>query len=477
MLPYNQFIDIHCHPTMKPYGKSFARDGSNKGQSPNPRSKTSLWNYDPPTFTDKLINNIASLTKFRQSDFSSSLFGETGIMFVCLYPPEQGFFKTKLGNTLSDLALDLVTGLGKPRINYLQSNCDYFEDLLNEYHFLQSHENKIVRIKKKNATYKIITKSSDLSHNTILADRTIFVVITIEGAHSFFSGWNFDKKEPLNSDEEVLANIDRVKSWTHKPLFISLAHHFYNGICGHSLSMEKFLRKFIEQEYGSNFGVTRLGEKVIHRLLDKNSGRILIDVKHMNLKNRFWYYNLLDSDYASENIPIVVSHGAVNGYKNAHGSTTFPGSPDLFYKRDINFYDDELLRIARSNGLFGIQIDERRIASNVMLWSLSGKFRNKELLFHFSKLVWNQIEHVAKVLDNSGFPAWDTVCLGSDYDGIVNPIPGYWTQEDIQHLDDNLLIHANNFLKKYPLSQKAEPEEVIFKFKCGNALQFLKRNY
>jgi hypothetical protein len=186
---------------------------------------------------------------------------------------------------------------------------------------------------------------------------------------------------------------------------------------------------------------------------------------------------LLDSDYASENIPIVVSHGAVNGYKNAHGSTTFPGSPDLFYKRDINFYDDELLRIARSNGLFGIQIDERRIASNVMLWSLSGKFRNKELLFHFSKLVWNQIEHVAKVLDNSGFPAWDTVCLGSDYDGIVNPIPGYWTQEDIQHLDDNLLIHANNFLKKYPLSQKAEPEEVIFKFKCGNALQFLKRNY
>lgn len=476
MLPYNQFIDIHCHPTMKPFGKSFTRKGNNRGQSPNPRNTTSLWNYDPPTLTDKLINNIASLTKFRQSDFTSSVNGETGILFVCLYPPEQGFFKNRLGNTLSDLALDLVTGLGKPRINYLQANCNYFKDLCNEYNFLTSHQDKLVKIKKKHATYKILKNSADLSSHTLLADKTIFIVVTIEGAHSFFSGWDTEKKQPADSDEQILANIDTVKSWEHSPLFIGLAHHFYNGICGHSISMDKFLRKFIDQDYGTDFGISPLGEKVIHRLLDNDSKRILIDVKHMNLKNRIRYYEMLESDYAGK-VPVVVSHGAVNGYKDVTGKTNFPDSPDLFYKRDINSFDDELVRIAKSNGIFGIQIDERRIASNIMLWTLGGKLRNKHTLFHCSKLVWNQIEHVAKVLDKAGFPPWDLACLGSDYDGIVNPIPGYWTQEDIQHLDDNLLLHAANFLKKNKFSQKAEPEEIIYKFKCGNAMRFLTDNY
>ena len=477
MLPYNQFIDIHCHPTMKPYGKSFRRNGTSRGQSPNPRNKTSLWNYDPPTIADKLINNIASLTKFRQSDFTSSVTGETGIMFVCLYPPEQGFFKTKLGNTLSDLALDLVTGLGKPRINYLQANCDYFKDLCNEYDFLISHQSKIVRVKKKHVTYKILQRPADLSQHTLLADKTIFVVITIEGAHSFFTGWDAENKRPTDSDTNILANIDTVKSWEHRPLFISLAHHFYNGLCGHSISMDKFLRKFIDQDYGTDLGITPLGGKVIHKLLDKDPKRVLIDVKHMNLKNRYRYYDILKNDYGRENIPVIVSHGAVNGFKNDSGSTNFPDAPGLFYKRDINFYDDELVRIARSGGLFGIQIDERRIASNIVIWGLKGKLRTRQILFNWSKLVWNQMEHIAKVLDKAGLPPWDMTCLGSDYDGIVNPIPGYWTQEDIQHLDDNLLLHAAGFLKKNKLTQKAEPEEIIYKFKCGNALRFLSQHY
>lgn len=470
-MPINQnFIDIHCHPTMKAFGKSFTRHGTT-GQSANPKEETSLWYYDPPTFWDKLCNNLTTLTEFRQADFSSSVKGETGVLFVCLYPQEQGFFRNKLGDVISDIPLNLITGLGKPRIDFLQSNSDYFSDLQNEYTFLKQCENKVVDINHKPVTYKIASKYSE----SLSDKQALYIVVTIEGAHSFFNKWDNAAHKPLDTENEVLANIATVKSWQNRPVFISLAHHFYNGLCGHAISLDGAIRKVVDQDYGSDFGISPLGEKVIHKLLEQDN-RILVDVKHMNIQNRLRYYEILKNEYGA-GIPVVVSHGAVNGYKDASGQTTFPDAPKLFCHGDINFFDDELVEVARSQGIFGIQLDERRIASQGMLWSVRGKVLRKSILYHWAKLVWNQIEHVAKVLDKAGQPAWDSVCLGSDYDGIVNPIGGYWTEEDMQYLDDNLLKHASDFMKKQQFSQKLEPEEIVHKFKCGNALDFLKRNY
>lgn len=475
MLPINQYIiDIHCHPTMKPFGKSFKKETGI--QSSNPEDITSLWKYDPPTFADKVINNIATLTKFRQSDFSSSLYGDIGIIFTCLYPPEQGFFRNELGEIFSDLPLNLITGLGNPRINYLQNNSNYFQDLTNEYKFLLQRRDKKVTIDNQSATYKILSQYSDLYLTENNAERILYNIITIEGAHCFYTNWDIKKNKSNNSDKEVLENINSVKQWEYKPLFISLAHHFYNGLCGHAISLDKMIRRIVNQDYGANFGISELGEKVIHKLLEKPN-RILIDIKHMNIKNRLTYYQLLNDDYNEENIPIVVSHGAVNGYKDASGNFTFGDSSNLFCKDDINFFDDELVRIAKSKGIFGIQLDERRIASSQMLWKTRGKIQRKKILFHWSKLVWNQIEHIAKVLDKANLPAWDLACIGSDYDGIINPIGGYWTEEDMRYLDDYLLMHSYNFMKEHQFSQKLDPEEIVYKFRCGNAFEFLKGNY
>lgn len=466
------FIDIHCHPTMKAYGWSYADNQTIGVQSTDIRNKTSMWKYDPPTVCDKILNDITTLTKFRQADFTSSELGEIGVLFVCLYPPEKGFFKNKLGDNLSDIPLNLVTGLGKRRIDFLQKNSDYFTDLDLEYSFLKMNENKPVKVNKADTTYQIISQFSDLPVNDVV--KKLYVVITIEGAHCFYTKW--DVTSSKNTDKEVLDNVVIVKNWKHKPLFISVAHHFYNGLCGHAISLDKTLNKILNQEYGSDFGISDLGIKVIHKLLEKPN-RILIDVKHMNIKNRQTYYDMLKSDYTSENIPIVISHGAVNGYKDASGNTTFPDAPRLFCHGDINFFDDELVVLAKSGGLLGIQLDERRIASKEMLKWAGGKVLRRKILFNWSKLIWNQVEHVAKVLDKAKQPAWDNVCLGSDYDGIVNPIGGYWTLEDIKYLEENLLIHADNFLKTNSISQKITPEEVVYKFKSGNSLDFLKRNY
>ena len=78
----SKFIDLHIHPAMKPLGKSFNRTpGAN---SPNKNRKSSIWESDPPTFFDKVANIATSLTKFRQSDFTSLAKGGAEIVFVSL---------------------------------------------------------------------------------------------------------------------------------------------------------------------------------------------------------------------------------------------------------------------------------------------------------------------------------------------------------------------------------------------------------
>ncbi len=75
--------------------------------------------------------------------------------------------------------------------------------------------------------------------------------------------------------------------------------------------------------------------------------------------------------------------------------------------------------------------------------------------------------------------------MGTDYDGIIDPINGYWTAKDLDDLDDYLLKHAYNYLKETkapcPLMQgrnkTVTPEEVVDRVMTGNGLNFLSRFY
>jgi microsomal dipeptidase-like Zn-dependent dipeptidase len=193
----------------------------------------------------------------------------------------------------------------------------------------------------------------------------------------------------------------------------------------------------------------------------------------MSPKSRKEYFQLLESEYGNERIPIVVSHGAVCG--NEHNK-------HLFFNDEINFYDDELIKIARSNGLFGIQFDGRRIASKSEIDANSRRISRKETLFNCARLVWRQIQHIAEVLDSQGLHAWDVQCIGSDFDGVVDPIKGYWTAEDFRHMDYHLLKHVYNYASDGMRDLKNEfnklhPEEIVNRFMSLNVQEFVMRNY
>ena len=275
-----------------------------------------------------------------------------------------------------------------------------------------------------------------------------------------------------------MKNIESVLAWKYKPVFLAPAHHFYNHLCGHAFSLSKGLRLILDQNAGVNTGITPLGRKVIEKLLENG---IYIDIKHMSRQARREYYNLLlKPEYA--NIPVIISHGAVNGRPTVESNDEHNEENGKFYGCDINFYDDELIILAKSEGLFCIQLDERRIVSK------SERSKVDDIRIPGKKMevragfVWNQVEYIARTLDAASLNAWDTMCIGSDYDGIIDPLNGYWTEKEIKTMRANLLQHAQRFVVSGISQMKMQsniitPERIVEKLFSENAFNFLRKNY
>jgi len=471
------FADIHCHPSLKAYGHSFP----GKENNINPNEKSSIWYYDPPNIFEKFIDLLGGIVKYRQSSLSSNGFGNVGIVFASLYPLERSFFDNKLGTgEINDLLLNFVTSVGSERIDFIQSLTNYFPDLENEYAYIKQLDGKIVTLADR-ATYhySLASKAADLQNifnaDTINDHKTnsIAVILTIEGAHSFGTG--IHPQENPADRIKILTNVETVKNWEHRPIFITLAHHFYNELCGHAESLTGIVKSKVDQSYMINTGFTPLGFEVVDKLLDNSEGkRILIDIKHMSRASRLEYFNLLDTKYQGQDIPVIVSHGAVIGNEQ---------DKHLFVNADINLYDDEIVRVARTNGLFGLQLDERRIADHEdpELKKSHGLERRK-VLFHSSFLVWRQIQHIAELLDAQGLFAWGIQSIGSDYDGMIDPINGFWTAENLPTLEDYLLMHAHNYMQKnignlIHSFNHIDPEEIVDRIMGNNAFSFVMKYY
>jgi microsomal dipeptidase-like Zn-dependent dipeptidase len=256
-----------------------------------------------------------------------------------------------------------------------------------------------------------------------------------------------------------------------------------NDLCGHAKSLPPLLARFINQTDGLGKGFTDMGKVVLKELLKKDKGRIYIDIKHMSAKSREEYYKILDDDYQNDPIPVLASHGAVNGRKSigSRGEDIFNNEDKLkFNNEDVNFFNDEIIRMEKTGGFLGIQLDERRLCCPEQKKRERKKKRNRgEQLYYQAGLVWKQIRYIAEVLDKEEKFGWGTATIGSDYDGAVDPPNGYWTSDDFGILEENLIHHADKYLSSSPPllcknNYEIEPQEVIDLFMRGNAQRFLK---
>ena len=472
------FVDMHCHPALKPFGQSFPENIN----SPEINDKSCIWHYDPPGWWDKLRNRILTVTKFSQSNFSALALGNIKIINASLAPIEKGFFVSRFGSgKVVDCILNFVTEVGIKKVDFIQRNNDYFSELQNEYCFYKQLDGKVFTVKSTDFQYKLTTNNDDIINNLNNQVKTISVVFSIEGGHVFNKNANRRAES-----KEIIDRVNTVKQWKYRPLFVSLTHHFYNELGGHAESLSKLVGYAVTQKYGFDTELTGLGREVLDELLDNtDKNRIYIDVKHMSRKVRREFYNILGTDkYKNEDIPIIVSHGAVNGYDSVYDDKASTSEENgIFFGKDINFFNDELVKIAESKGLFCLQLDDRRVASKTEAKKIKILMPKRKKLELRSKFIWNQIQHIAEVLDKNGLCSWDTTVIGSDFDGIVDPPNGFWTSEDFPLLYKYLTDHAKDYIQnknntlKNEKNRNIEPEAILNRLFTQNAMNFLTNYY
>lgn len=489
----NFTIDIHCHPDLRPFSKSFSTPNPRQNSS-NKRDKVSIWHYDPPTAGDRFAQRVVGLSKYSQSDFTSLSFGNVRCICASLYSVERNFVNLNFvgDSDVADFFANVVGNLSKDRVDFLQQNKDYFSDLESIYEYYKSLDNKEIKFDDGNRKYMLVKNFAELEQAMAANEddplvETIYVIITIEGMHDL----NPDN-QATPDETKILANLGKLKLWDHPPFFVTFAHHFYNELCGHAESLSGFIQDLLtNQETGMNTGFTDLGWKVLKGLIDDtDSRRIHIDIKHMSYLSRTQYINFLKTDhteeYAMKKFPIIMSHGACNGKVSEANPNPTPGletTASRMYDGDINFYDEELIEMAKSGGIIGLQLDERRIASKRYKQSLRLELASASKRKHSnSKMLWNNIQHVVQLLDLNDIFAWDCITIGSDFDGVIDPINMFWSAEDVDDLVQYIERHAFNFLND-PATvfknsfNKIEPTEVIDRIFHFNAFEFFRKYF
>ncbi len=284
--------------------------------------------------------------------------------------------------------------------------------------------------------------------------------------------------------EELYASIARIKDTTSFKImfFVGPGHLVYNGMVGSALSIDDYklrwavrrvFRARVSNDPGikyawNNFfynraGVNWLGRRMIDQLLLEGSYPVLIDLKHSDYIARQVIIKLLED----RDLPIVCSHCPANGLSEVSYSPDVdeysdPNKFDILYPFALNLFDEEVKRIHDSDGIMGIPMEERVLGAYVnpkrrkirlkkslkkltgkdskYLQSLILKYRSdygltkeeaEKVMFEdyyesepFLHNLFHMVDQCSDGHENLlGTSApWTSVCIGSDFDGSIDPI-------------------------------------------------------
>ncbi len=520
----NIFTDIHCHSLIR---------GFNSGED--------IWIVN--SIDDKNDERLKTIFRLPQAGFSSLAKGRTRLIFLSLYPVEQGFLTnlvdsvfnpdTFLGSLADAListiikdsemvrfeAAKYVLNLSKQRFEEISNpNHDYFtKDIQQEYEFLSSKASVkrkvLVNGVEKDFQIKIMKDFNDVKHTlgidddfnyTSTADNTIGIVLTIEGGHALGCG----QQSTLSlTDDQLIPilknNIARLKQWgggDHCPFFITITHHFWNQLCGHAMSMAKIMHTIFDQNTGMNQGITPAGQFAVKELLSNENGqrRILIDIKHMSKEGRTWYFNFVaehNRNNPNDIIPLIASHVGFNGIQQLDITKTFSdhklgddwySQSEIFNNWDINLSDEELKLIYSTGGIIGLIMDQRILSGQKMIDSVTriakadpindpAEYANW-ILF---QSIWAEpvVQHIIHLVKLLGDGAWDMITLGSDFDGLINPLDAFAYSDDFPSLRAILIEKLKLRAEVDEVLANKDFSELVDKMFYKNSLKFLQKNY
>ncbi len=471
------------------------------------------------------------------------------LVFASLYPMEKGFFggnsnskslikkavnevaemkpedfvEGEIGNTFSDLSQEVTGGdttlkdyfqavlMKMPirRINYFQSAAyDYYEELKREYDFLVSKsaeetrnfilipfiKNIFANKKKKRrkhpksleatGTYVVAKTANDIQQ-TLDASKMSFV-LTVEGMHALGTDNNLDK---------VLDRIKEMKGWEYPVFFVTFAHHFDNGLCGHAHSIIKSASLLTDQSQAMNGPFNDLGRQAARLLLsltddntrdDTLGRRILLDLKHTSATSRKQYYEEIIKPCMQKGdvIPVIASHVAYSGVKSLadfeanYDNETDDWEIDGFNAWNINVCDEDVEMIVNTGGLLGLCFDQRILGQQ--------KHDNpdsKLLLWATLKGILDAVVNATSIAAADKPKVWQILTIGTDFEGYIDPTNKYATSLDFDKFRNDLAdsiqteIIDKGLSDKYFLTGNNDKDEVVEGICFANALQFVKNNF
>ncbi|MEQ9298697.1 MAG: hypothetical protein RIF33_09050 [Cyclobacteriaceae bacterium] len=347
------------------------------------------------------------------------------------------------------------------------------------------------------------------------------VVLTIEGMHSLSMANHIF---PVGEDE-LMSRIKTIKKWDPPILFMTFGHHFDNNLCSHAHSI--FRVPILEdwnpdQTVNMNYitdpienptqdrskGFTRLGFKAVLELLhlkevDGNitdqaseGHRILIDTKHMSASARMEMYRRIIEPYnqtkpEDKHIPVIASHSAYSGITTLKQMIAryndeldkFPPERRSefltgygFNPWNINLSDEDIHIICLTKGLIGISFDQR-ILGLPDSQSKDNNWNNIDLIINNILGMLKAAKGVDKHLfDSNEHSIWDCFSIGTDFNGVIDPVNKYPTAIDFEEFATDLREKLNSpMFEEYNITND-NVNQVVERISFMNIQRFVKKH-
>jgi microsomal dipeptidase-like Zn-dependent dipeptidase len=146
-----------------------------------------------------------------------------------------------------------------------------------------------------------------------------------------------------------------------------------------------------------------------------------------------------------------------------------------FNNWNINLCDEDVINIYKSKGIIGINLDQRVLG-------VSKNDVNKEETH--AGYVWQNIKGMMLAVIDSNDPEitskkeiTDTFCLGTDFDGFIDPVNKYPTVMDFKQLAEDLVQVINNDPDKDTVLFGTDVEVFVKKICFDNAHDFVVANF
>ena len=468
------FFDFHCHPGLKP---QFSKPATKPSPWDDIKARLAVakgWTIRINSLFNEVLNSQSNLTQLFNS--------KVRMIGVILHAPEQ-----KIGQVLGEKGIvnkGKITLIDKTQLAYLTTGVHSYELIKEELRWLTTAVSPIA-----GAKFKIVKKVSDFDETD---QNTVFGVIIIEGLHCFFDDpFAVEAKEKFTKNFNEFTDANTVVS-------INICHMQQNQFCNHAYGIQLFNPAlFYPTGQGiTNWGNEVINLMVSKKILvdiKHMSLKARLDLYRMfklSDPEPKYIQPLICTHAGTTGLPIIdrvkyietvpADKGSV--YELVHLKPKSRFYDDVYHNASsINLYDEDIENIFLSEGIIGLSFDQRILGfgddsglpqvkvphdfeyishqeatfffgptpGNLNVWPNDDNVWSSEDLFDLSqnqdlypdvhcKFLINNILHILWVANKNARiglkKAAKQICIGTDFDGLINAIDCCKTADGLQQL-------------------------------------------